>query len=87
MLHGRTNFELNGGVRHLEGCYTNLCEFRSRAQVLENIHGNQTLIQKVGNRNGSNFTMKFQFSFWIFLNDKNSAALFKPTLNRQSNNI
>lgn len=51
MLHGRTGFELNGGVRHLEGCYTNLCEFRSRAQVLENAFGNGTLIQKVGNGN------------------------------------
>jgi len=51
MLHGRTKFELNGGTRHLEGCYTNLDEFRSRAQVLENQHGGGALVQRVGNSN------------------------------------
>lgn len=51
MLHGRKGFELNGGVRHLEGTYSNLCEFRSRAQVLENAFGNGDLIQEVGNGN------------------------------------
>ncbi|CAG5109656.1 Oidioi.mRNA.OKI2018_I69.chr2.g4171.t1.cds [Oikopleura dioica] len=51
MLHGRKEFQLNGGVRHLEGTYTNICEFRSRAQVLECLQGCGKLIQKVGNSN------------------------------------
>ena len=65
MLHGRTRFELNGGTRHLEGsfqnltppnfkligCYTNLDEFRSRAQVLEKRHGGRGFVQRVGNSN------------------------------------
>lgn len=51
MVHGRTQFELNGGVRHLEGTYSNLDEFRSRAQVLENIYGSGRLVQHVGNSN------------------------------------
>ncbi|CBY35537.1 unnamed protein product [Oikopleura dioica] len=51
MLHGRNEFKLNGGVRHLEGTYTNICEFRSRAQVLECLQGHGKLIKKVGNTN------------------------------------
>ncbi|CBY09584.1 unnamed protein product [Oikopleura dioica] len=51
MLHGRNAFKLNGGVRHMEVAYTNICEFRSRAQVLEYSQGQGKLITGVGNSN------------------------------------
>ena len=35
ILHGRNEFSLNGGVRHLQGCYTNIDEFKSETLVNE----------------------------------------------------
>ena len=34
VLHGRRAFQLNGGQRHLRGCYVNIDEFKSRLCVL-----------------------------------------------------
>jgi len=34
VLHARHAFQLNGGVRHLRGCYVNIDEFKSRLYVL-----------------------------------------------------
>lgn len=34
VVHGRHSFQLNGGVRHLRGCYLNIDEFKSQLQVL-----------------------------------------------------
>jgi len=51
MLHGRTGFKLNGGVRFMEVAYTNICEFRSKAQVLEFTHGQGEIVTRVGNSN------------------------------------
>ena len=34
MAHGRRSFQLNGGVRHLHGCYLNIDEFKSQLCVL-----------------------------------------------------
>lgn len=34
VLHGRHSFQLNGGSRHLQGCYVNIDEFKSRLRVL-----------------------------------------------------
>jgi len=34
VLHARHSFQLNGGVRHLRGCYVNIDEFKSRLYVL-----------------------------------------------------
>ncbi|KAL5008159.1 hypothetical protein ScPMuIL_013740 [Solemya velum] len=34
MLHGRKSFKLNGGVRHLQGCYINIDEYKSRVNYL-----------------------------------------------------
>ena len=34
VMHARHAFQLNGGVRHLRGCYVNIDEFKSRLYVL-----------------------------------------------------
>ena len=34
MVHGRTKIVLNGGVRHLKGCYTPIDEFQSKLRYL-----------------------------------------------------
>jgi alpha-ketoglutarate-dependent taurine dioxygenase len=34
MLHARHAFQSNGGSRHLQGCYVNIDEFKSRLRVL-----------------------------------------------------
>jgi len=34
VLHARHAFQLNGGVRHLRGCYVNIDDFKSRLYVL-----------------------------------------------------
>ncbi|GAV03969.1 hypothetical protein RvY_14322 [Ramazzottius varieornatus] len=49
-LHGRNAFTVSEGVRHLQGCYVNIDEFQSQAQVT--LFGNKQRIQfpHVGNQ-------------------------------------
>ena len=49
MVHARSGFELNGGIRHLQGCYVNIDEFRSRFEVLNKLYGDGKLSKRVGN--------------------------------------
>ncbi|XP_064606801.1 probable gamma-butyrobetaine dioxygenase [Liolophura sinensis] len=39
VLHGREEFTLNGGRRHLEGCYVNIDEFKSHYRCLSHALG------------------------------------------------
>ncbi|KAK3093261.1 hypothetical protein FSP39_013394 [Pinctada imbricata] len=50
ILHGRKEFNLNGGVRHLQGCYVNIDEFKSKVYVLSNQLGDKEPIKRVGNQ-------------------------------------
>ncbi|KAK0043283.1 gamma-butyrobetaine dioxygenase-like isoform X1 [Biomphalaria pfeifferi] len=50
MLHGRTGFQTNGGLRHLKGCYINIDVFKSRTQVYNNLYGDKRLAKRVGNQ-------------------------------------
>ena len=49
ILHGRSGFELNGGTRHLRGCYVNIDEFKSRFEVLSKLYGDGSVSKRVGN--------------------------------------
>ncbi|XP_078671845.1 putative gamma-butyrobetaine dioxygenase isoform X2 [Branchiostoma floridae x Branchiostoma belcheri] len=50
MLHSRRAFTLAPGtVRHLQGCYINIDEFKSQVQVLSTLVGNGSEARRVGN--------------------------------------
>ncbi|XP_013381995.1 uncharacterized protein LOC106152800 isoform X2 [Lingula anatina] len=49
VLHGRKAFELNGGMRHLQGCYVNIDEFKKKFQVLSCTVGDGRPAKRVGN--------------------------------------
>lgn len=50
MLHGRGEIRLNGGMRHLKGCYMNIDEFKSRLEVLSRKSGANLRIRHVLNQ-------------------------------------
>ncbi|XP_070538948.1 gamma-butyrobetaine dioxygenase-like isoform X2 [Ptychodera flava] len=50
ILHARQEFNLNGGHRHLQGCYVNIDEFKSRVQVMMTMRGTGRLAKRVGNQ-------------------------------------
>ncbi|ELT94056.1 hypothetical protein CAPTEDRAFT_227933 [Capitella teleta] len=49
MLHARDAFVLNGGMRHLQGCYVNIDEFQSRVEVIKRRIGSEKLTRRVMN--------------------------------------
>lgn len=50
ILHGRKSFNLNGGVRHLKGCYVNIDEFRNTFQVMSELISSGEPCKRVGNQ-------------------------------------
>lgn len=50
ILHGRKSFNLNGGVRHLKGCYINIDEFRNTFQVMSELMSSGEPCKRVGNQ-------------------------------------
>ncbi|XP_033734100.1 LOW QUALITY PROTEIN: gamma-butyrobetaine dioxygenase-like [Pecten maximus] len=50
ILHARKSFELNGGVRKLQGCYLNIDEYKSKLAVLAHLHGDDEEVKHVGNQ-------------------------------------
>ncbi|XP_071962888.1 gamma-butyrobetaine dioxygenase-like [Antedon mediterranea] len=50
VLHGRREFQLNGGKRHLRGCYVNIDEFKNVVQVEHLKQGTGELARRVGNQ-------------------------------------
>ncbi|XP_076441734.1 gamma-butyrobetaine dioxygenase-like [Babylonia areolata] len=50
ILHGRRSFDLNGGVRHLWGCYINIDHFKNRVSVLTRLQGSAQPVKRVGNQ-------------------------------------
>ncbi|XP_070180244.1 gamma-butyrobetaine dioxygenase-like isoform X2 [Littorina saxatilis] len=50
ILHARKSFDLNGGVRHLKGCYVNIDHFKSQVQVFSSLHGTGQPAKRVGNQ-------------------------------------
>lgn len=50
LLHGRGEIHLNGGERHLQGCYINIDEFKSRLEVLSRKSGKNLSIRHVLNQ-------------------------------------
>ncbi|XP_033630323.1 probable gamma-butyrobetaine dioxygenase isoform X1 [Asterias rubens] len=49
ILHARHAFMLNGGKRHLMGCYVNIDDFKSRVQVVHMKKGSGTMAKRVNN--------------------------------------
>ena len=49
MLHSRTHFQLNGGVRHLQGCYVNTDDFKSEVIIRCHQQGRQVPNCRQGN--------------------------------------
>ncbi|KAK7104337.1 gamma-butyrobetaine dioxygenase-like [Littorina saxatilis] len=49
VCHARNGFVMNGGTRHLKGCYVNIDHFKSRVNVLSQKFGNGDLSKRVGN--------------------------------------
>lgn len=49
-LHGRNEFRLNGGMRHLQGCYLNIDEFKSRLEVVSERSGKNRHIRHMLNQ-------------------------------------
>ncbi|XP_078494678.1 gamma-butyrobetaine dioxygenase-like [Ciona intestinalis] len=49
MTHARDGFTNNGGIRHLQGCYLNLDECKSKYMILANKLGLEVTPPKVGN--------------------------------------
>ncbi|KAI0210552.1 Trimethyllysine dioxygenase [Lamellibrachia satsuma] len=49
VLHARRGFKLNGGVRHLQGCYINIDEFKSKLEVLSRTIGDARPAKRVFN--------------------------------------
>ena len=51
VLHARNGFEQNdGGVRHLQGCYVNIDEFKSRLQILSDKFDKGSIVKHVMNQ-------------------------------------
>ncbi|XP_022333669.1 2-(trimethylamino)ethylphosphonate dioxygenase-like isoform X2 [Crassostrea virginica] len=50
VLHGRNAFTLNGGMRHLQGCYVNIDEYKSKLCYLSNKLKDKHPIRQVGNQ-------------------------------------
>lgn len=50
VLHGRNAFTLNGGIRHLQGCYVNIDEYKSKLCYLSNHLNDKRPIKHVGNQ-------------------------------------
>ncbi|XP_069117163.1 gamma-butyrobetaine dioxygenase-like isoform X3 [Argopecten irradians] len=50
ILHARESFQLNGGVRKLQGCYLNIDEYKSKLAVLAHLHGEEEQLKHVGNQ-------------------------------------
>ncbi|XP_061168815.1 CSC1-like protein 2 [Saccostrea echinata] len=50
VLHGRNAFTLNGGGRHLQGCYVNIDEYKSKLHVLSHLLKDKRMIKQVGNQ-------------------------------------
>ncbi|XP_033105401.1 probable gamma-butyrobetaine dioxygenase isoform X2 [Anneissia japonica] len=50
IVHGRKAFELNGGQRHMKGCYVNIDDFKSTVQVEHLKQGTGELARRVGNQ-------------------------------------
>ncbi|XP_025105216.1 gamma-butyrobetaine dioxygenase-like [Pomacea canaliculata] len=50
ILHARNGFELNGGMRHLKGCYVNIDHFKSQVQVFSRLSGDGQPPKRVGNQ-------------------------------------
>ncbi|XP_055957461.1 2-(trimethylamino)ethylphosphonate dioxygenase isoform X2 [Patella vulgata] len=50
ILHGRNEFRLNGGIRHLQGCYIGIDDFKCKVQVLSNQVGDGQPPKHVGNQ-------------------------------------
>lgn len=49
MTHGRTAFKcFSGQQRHLQGCYINVSELKSRMQSLSNLIGDGRIVHRVG---------------------------------------
>lgn len=48
MLHGRTEIEIGDGERHLEGCYVNIDDFRSKSIYYHALRGIK-IAPRVGN--------------------------------------
>ncbi|XP_071081334.1 gamma-butyrobetaine dioxygenase-like [Haliotis cracherodii] len=49
VLHGRESFNPNEGIRHFQGCYVQIDEFKSQVQVFSNKFGDGKLATRVGN--------------------------------------
>ncbi|XP_069128962.1 gamma-butyrobetaine dioxygenase-like [Argopecten irradians] len=49
MAHSRNSFSGGRGERHLQGCYVNICEYKSRLISLTKKYGNVSTIKRVGN--------------------------------------
>ena len=49
MLHSRNSFQLNGGVRHLQGCYVNIDDFKSAVLAQCKLQGRQSPHCRQGN--------------------------------------
>ena len=49
MLHSRKDFRLNGGIRHLQGCYVNIDDFKSEVIAHCNLQGRKLSHCRQGN--------------------------------------
>ncbi|XP_077987992.1 gamma-butyrobetaine dioxygenase-like [Glandiceps talaboti] len=50
MLHAREAFSQDSGSRHLQGCYVNIDEFKTKVQVMMALRGTGQLSKRVGNQ-------------------------------------
>ncbi|XP_076464135.1 gamma-butyrobetaine dioxygenase-like isoform X2 [Babylonia areolata] len=50
VCHSRNGFVMNGGTRHLKGCYVNIDHFKSQFTVLSQKFGNGVPSKRVGNQ-------------------------------------
>ncbi|OWF45001.1 uncharacterized protein LOC110457597 [Mizuhopecten yessoensis] len=49
MAHSRRAFTCRGGERHFQGCFVNICEYKSRLVSLTRKYGDVSTIKRVGN--------------------------------------
>ncbi|XP_033739852.1 gamma-butyrobetaine dioxygenase-like [Pecten maximus] len=49
MAHSRNAFTYGSGERHFQGCYVNICEYKSRLVSLTKKYGDVSTIKRVGN--------------------------------------
>ncbi|XP_021364611.1 uncharacterized protein LOC110457598 [Mizuhopecten yessoensis] len=49
MAHSRNSFTDGSGERHFQGCYVNICEYKSRLVSLTRKYGDVSTIKRVGN--------------------------------------